>query len=121
MKNKILLVEDDATMRMLLKTLLEIEGFEIQVLGDTTESEVFSVLEKGKPTLLLMDVYLRRLNGIEMLNNLRKTPGISQVKVLMTSGLSLGEECLKAGANGFILKPYMPEELIKQLKTLINE
>ena len=56
------------------------------------------------------------LNGIEELARLRQTPGGELVRVLMTSGLDFKQQCLENGANGFIQKPFMPDDLISALR-----
>jgi CheY-like chemotaxis protein len=51
---------------------------------------------------------------------MRNTPDLQDLHVLMTSGLNYKEECLQAGADNFLLKPYMPDELINLIKRIIG-
>jgi DNA-binding response OmpR family regulator len=115
--SKILIVEDDATMRVLLKTLLELDGHKISLLTDPKQ-DVFQYVEDVQPEILIMDVNLRYHNGIEILKEIRKRNPESKIRILMTSGMNFKDESVQAGADGFLLKPYMPEELNKQLKAV---
>jgi DNA-binding response OmpR family regulator len=111
---KVLLAEDDSTMVSLLKTLLNMEGFEVVTLD--VNSDVPAVVEREKPQALFMDVHLGGQSGMEILDRIRKQKELSDVRIVMTSGLNVKEECLNRGANAFLLKPFMPDDLIKALK-----
>lgn len=111
---KILLAEDDPTMLSLLKTLLKMEGFE--VLAMDADSDVPAAVQREKPDALFMDVHLGNQNGLEILDAIRKNEDLSNLRVLMTSGLNMKEECIRRGANAFLLKPFMPDDLLKLLK-----
>ena len=114
---KVLLAEDDQTMVALLKTLLNMEGYRVAAL-DADADIVDSVLKEA-PDILVMDVHLLRLNGIEELTRLRAAPGGSAVRVVMTSGLDFKDVCLSRGADVFIQKPFMPDELLGAMKKLV--
>jgi DNA-binding response OmpR family regulator len=111
---KVLIAEDDPTMVSLLKTLLEMEGFEVVVL--MVDADVPDAVLREKPAALLMDVHLGRQSGMEIVETIRSNPEVNHVRVVMTSGLNVKDECLKRGANHFLLKPFMPDDLIKTLK-----
>jgi CheY-like chemotaxis protein len=108
---KVLLVEDDDTMLSLLKTLLMMEGFQVAVL-DHEQKDVLSSIRKEMPDLLLLDVHLPHHSGLELLRAIRESNDLKDILVVMTSGMALQTECLAAGANDFLLKPYMPDDLI---------
>lgn len=111
---KILLAEDDETMVSLLETLLEMEGFEVTSM-DVAEKDILSLVRRESPNLLLLDVNLPHENGLDIVAALRKDAELKDMRVVMTSGMSLKDECLKAGANAFLLKPYMPDDLIETI------
>ena len=117
---KVSLIEDDATMISLLKTLLEFEGFEVVEMLDDTLENVLAALHKVNPEVALMDVNLRKINGMDLLRALRKDPHMDKVKVIMCSGMDMREDCLQAGASDFMLKPYMPDELIASIRRVAN-
>lgn len=110
---KILLAEDDSTMVSLLKTLLKMEGFDVIALD--VHSDVVAAVEKEKPHALFMDVHLGGQNGMEILESIRGNQQNSNIRVIMTSGFNVKEECISRGANAFLLKPFMPDDLIKAL------
>jgi CheY-like chemotaxis protein len=112
---KVLLAEDDPTMVSLLKTLLNLEGFEVQALD--VNSDVPAVVQREKPHALFMDVHLGGgQSGMEILDHIRQQKELSGVRIVMTSGLNVKEECINRGANAFLLKPFMPDDLIRALK-----
>lgn len=115
---KILLAEDDAIMVSLLKTLLKMEGF--QVVAVDADADVPAAARVEQPDILLLDVYLSRQDGLAILDKIRSDAATQKLNVVMTSGMNLREECLKRGANEFLLKPYMPDDLIVVLKRTIN-
>src|ERR1044072_3306690 len=83
---KILLAEDDSTMVSLLKTLLNMEGFEVLALD--VNSDVPAAVQREKPQALFMDVHLGGQSGMEILELIRKNQDLSDVRVVMTSGLN---------------------------------
>lgn len=111
---KVMLAEDDATMLHLLKTLLKMEGF-LPIPLEVDDDIVAEVLSQ-QPDILLMDVHLANKNGIDELKKLRAADGGGRTRVVMASGLDFHEECLRFGANAFLQKPFMPDELIAALR-----
>ena len=111
---KILLAEDDHTMVSLLTTLLRMEGYDIKVLD--VHSDVVGAVLQENPDNLLMDVHLGGQRGMDIVEAIPKDPANEDVNIVMTSGLDVKEECLGRGADYFILKPFMPDELLKVLK-----
>ena len=111
---KILLAEDDPTMISLLKTLLNMEGFEVAALE--ADSNVPAAVQREKPDALFMDVHLGKQSGMEILEMIRQNEETANIRVVMTSGLDVRDECIRRGANAFLLKPFMPDDLIRLLK-----
>ena len=118
MPTKILLVDDDRTMLSVLRTLLEIEGYNVVAIRDRMgEDEILELMKQEKPDVILMDVHIRQVNGVDVLKRMRSDPALQNARVYMASGMDMKYECMQAGANGFLLKPYMPDELIDLIKT----
>lgn len=111
------LIEDDASMRSLLKIFLEMEQFETTIIDKFDAKEIIAMLHAKHPDYLLMDVHLQSVNGLDLLSSIRQQKDLSEIKVLMTSGEDCHEACLAAGANGFMLKPYLPTDLLKWLRS----
>jgi CheY-like chemotaxis protein len=114
---KVLLLEDDRDMCMLLKTLLELEGYQVRPYDSKRSAK--EQLEEDRPDLVLLDVHLGGKDGIQILRDLRKNPALEGLRVVMTSGINLTDECLQSGANAFIVKPYMPENLLSLLAKVL--
>jgi CheY-like chemotaxis protein len=121
---KILLVEDDFIMVTLLVTFLEVEGYEVvHVNGGENAYKVenlLDILQSESPALVLMDVNLKHANGFDLLRGVRNDPDMHDVKVLMSSGMDFTYQCMQEGADGFILKPYMPDELIDHIQKILE-
>ena len=113
---KVLLVEDDATMVSLLKTLLKMEGYHVAALD--ADADIAQAVLKARPDVVLMDVHLMHQNGMDALVKLRAAPGGKAIRVIMTSGLDFKDQCLARGANAFIQKPFMPDDLLAVLRTV---
>jgi DNA-binding response OmpR family regulator len=115
--SKVMLVEDDETMLGLLSTLLELEGFQVvHGNGQSMLEESLDELRREQPDLALVDVHLQNFNGLDLLRRLRQDEQLKRLLVLMSSGMEMSAECIYAGADGFILKPYMPDELVGKIR-----
>jgi len=116
---KILLVEDDATMISLLRALLEIEGF--SVVQFNPKQDVLEQIRDERPDAILLDVNIRGMdaNGFDVVRALRADPELKDARVLMASGMNYKQEARDAGADAFLLKPFMPDDLIKQIRALL--
>jgi DNA-binding response OmpR family regulator len=112
-----MLVEDDLSMQAVLRTLLELEGFRVVTAADwRTAEDVAGAIQREAPDSVLLDVHLRNnISGVEIMKKLRANSASSEPRVIMTSGMDVQDQCMQAGANGFILKPFMPDELIQKL------
>ncbi len=111
---KLMIVDDDATMVSLLKTLLELEGFE--VMPATQPERTLESIRNSRPDLVIMDVFLNSRDGIELLRQLRSSAEFGSTPVIMTSGMDVTDRALAAGADGFMLKPYSPPDLIAMIR-----
>jgi CheY-like chemotaxis protein len=112
---KILLADDDYTMVALLKTLLKMEGYQVATLLDKP-GDILENLRQEKPDVLLIDIYLGDRNGLDVVRQIRQMPDLKGLRIIMASGIDKTEECLAAGADFFLLKPYMPNELFDLLR-----
>ncbi len=111
---RILLAEDDESMIYLLKTLFMLEGLEAIIMNP--EERVVDVIKRERPDAVLLDVHLHQSNGMDIMRAIRQDETTRETVVIMCSGMNLTQECLDAGANAFILKPYMPDELLNTIK-----
>lgn len=112
---KVLLADDDFTMVTLLKTLLGMEGYQVATLLDQN-GDLIENVRRERPDILLVDVYLGDRNGLDIVRQIRAEPDLRDLKIIMASGIDKTEECRAAGANAFLLKPYMPDDLFDLLR-----
>ena len=118
---KILLVEDDPQAAGILEPILISKGFSVAVARDGLEG-----LEKIKllsPDILLLDVNMPRMDGIELCRRIKSDDAIRLTPVVMLTAFSDLEkklEALEAGADDFVNKPYNTVELITRIKSLLK-
>jgi twitching motility two-component system response regulator PilH len=121
MAPKLLLIEDDITMLTLLRTLLRMEGFEIAELeSDESIELIMQTVQQEKPAVILLDVHLGQISGFDLLSLIRQDESLKDTRVIMSSGIDFSARCLREGANGFVLKPYMPEDLLQEIRRALN-
>jgi two-component system phosphate regulon response regulator PhoB len=111
---RIVLAEDDPTMVRLLATLLTMDGFEVTALDP--EEDVVAAVGREQPDLLILDFLLANQSGLDVLDAIRRSEGEDKLRVVMISGLNVRDECLRHGADDFLLKPFMPDDLIRVLR-----
>ena len=114
----ILVLDDDKTFTSLLKTVFELEGYNAAV--TTSPADLVPKVQQLKPALLVMDIHAGREDTIGILQKLKSDETTKEMPVVMTSGMDRSGECLRAGADAFILKPFRPSELLKIVEDLIG-
>jgi len=121
MVKKIMVVDDSATIRMSLKTILTNAGFEIVQASDGEEA--LKMLQDGtKPDLIITDINMPKMGGLELIKNVRKLPGLRFVPILALTTESAQEkrdEARKNGATGWIVKPVKGAELLGVIKKVL--
>jgi len=118
---KVMLIEDDKTMVSLLTTLLNLEGFMVKTPRNHHMEGLLNAIIDERPQIALVDVNLRSGSGLDLVRKIRREPEIKDTRILMSSGLNLKKECIQAGADSFILKPFMPDDLIKLIHRTIQQ
>ena len=113
---KILIVDDDRATSTLLRTLLEIEGYESVICP--RPDEVMQTANREKPAVIVMDVHLAEVDSISILTALRADAALKSIPVVMTSGMDMHEKCMRAGASAFVLKPFKPSDLLDMIERL---
>lgn len=121
---KIMLVEDDPMIAEIYKKKFELSGFE--VVNAVTGKEVLKFASEAKFDLILLDMVLPEMSGMDVLKELRKSGNYdSDLKIIMLSNLNKTEyekEAKENGADGFIGKTqYSPSELVVEIQRLLNE
>lgn len=118
---KLFLIDDDETMLSLLCTLLGFEGYDVKQIENFNDpGKILAHIEEELPDLVLLDVHMQQFSGFDLLRLIRKSEKAFQIRVLMSSGMDVGKRCMDEGADGFILKPYMPEDLIQTIRQMLS-
>jgi excisionase family DNA binding protein len=116
----ILIVDDDDRLREFVRVNLEMEGYAVREASNATEG--LAALEDEPPDLILLDVMMPQVDGWEMLRRVQQRHGVGTIPVIMFSG-KVDDEALKRatsrGAQGFIGKPFNPQDLIDSTKQLV--
>ncbi|MCC6191999.1 MAG: response regulator [Anaerolineales bacterium] len=119
--NRILYIEDNADNRMLVKRVLEAEGYTL--LEAANAHDGFRKALAQRPDLILMDINLPEIDGYTTTARLKATPGMERVKVVaLTANVMKGdrEKTLAAGCDGYIQKPIDVDQLPRQIARFLE-
>lgn len=119
MGKRILIVDDAAFMRMMIKDILSKNGYEIVGEAENGSRALEKYMEL-EPDIVLMDITMPEVDGITALKNIRKED--SEAKVIMCSAMgqqAMVIEAIHAGAKDFIVKPFQPDRVVEAVKKAI--
>ncbi len=119
-KPKVLVVDDDPGTCSLLEMALEIEEYRTASRKTIEKGDVISLLDQEQPHILVLDLHLGSEDALKYVGAIRTHPVWKDLLILATSAIDHRQECLKAGANDFILKPFDWTEIIKKIERLLN-
>lgn len=118
---RLLVADDNPESRLLLRTLLESMGFQVEEASDGAQA--VEAAAHGKPDLIWMDIRMPVLNGLEAARRIRATPSGSAIPIIAVTAHALEEErreILAAGCDGFIRKPYQEIEIVHTLERYLG-
>ncbi len=112
---RVLVVDDEENLRLLVRTILRREGLEVEVAS--SGEQALALVETFGPDVILTDVRMPRMGGLDLLTTL-KAKGNDAVVIVMSAygNVDLAIEAMKAGAYDYLQKPFKPEELILVLR-----
>lgn len=117
---KVLIVDDAAFMRMMIKDILEKNGFEI--VGEANNGiKAVELFKKEKPDIVTMDITMPDMDGIEAVKSIKEFD--SSAKIIMCSAMgqqSMVMDAIKAGAKDFIVKPFQPDRVIEAVTKVLG-
>lgn len=119
MQARIMVVDDAAFMRELLKNMLVTSGFEVVAEGCNGVQAVH-LYKRVKPDLVIMDITMPEMNGIDALEGIREHD--PQAKVIMCSAMGQKKfviEAIKSGAKDFIVKPFNKDRITDAIKNIL--
>jgi two-component system response regulator AtoC len=112
---RVLVVDDEENIRLVLRTLLKKHGFEVEV-ADSGEAAL-AMLDSFDPDVILTDVRMPRMGGMDLLATLRQKQHPATVIVMSAYGnVDLALEAMKAGAYDYVSKPFKPDEVVLALR-----
>ena len=117
---KVIIVEDDSEIAAFTALELRHEGYEVATAADGREG--LALIANEKPDIVLLDVMLPRLSGIEVLRKMRGELGISTPVIFVTArGETIDKvDALNSGADDYITKPFQIEELLARLSAVLR-
>ena len=120
MAKSILLVDDAAFMRMMLKDILTKNGYE--VIGEAANGvEAIAKYQELKPSLTILDITMPEMDGIQAAKGIREVDGAALIIMCSAMGQqAMVIESIKAGARDFIVKPFQPDRVIEAVKKVIG-
>lgn len=117
---RVIMVEDDRIVSAMVEHLLIRQGFAVTLVADGgLASSMIDTIEP--PDLILLDVMLPFVDGFELISQIRKKAGWELVPVIMLTSKTQERSvvrALEAGADDYIVKPFLPQELIARVKRL---
>ena len=114
---RILVIDDDPDIGMMIKMMLEYKGYKVTVLDKAEKIEEF--LRNGSIDMVIMDMLLSGTNGIDICSGFKNDPAIAHIPLIMMSAHpDAKKNCLDAGADDFISKPFDMQEMLSKIHTL---
>lgn len=121
-KEKILLIEDDASTHRLAKTVLQFKGYE--VVSAFTGKEGIERAAQEEPELIILDIRLPDMDGVEVLSRLKESEETKRMPVVMFTAYNAGQArqtCKRLGAVGYLTKPIEPLRFPSDVEKLLKE
>lgn len=120
-QTKILIVEDDVYMQVILKEFLS-ATYEIEISGNGMDALAF--MQSGNvPDLIISDLNTPKLSGLDLIGQVKISDFFSSVPIIILSGEESSEKrikCLDSGADDFIVKPFNPAELEARIRVILR-
>ena len=122
MNGKVIMhVEDNEYNRKIVRDLLSKSDYELLEARDGEAA--LDALTRQRPDLILIDVQLPKLSGLEVIRRIRADPALTQVPVIAITSFALSgddQRALEAGSNAYIPKPFRPRELLEMIRSFIG-
>lgn len=117
--HKILIVEDDHNLGLMIKDILEFKGYNV-ILSKKPEQTIDNIIN-NKINLVLIDKLMSGIDGTDICTKIRKMDDFSKIPILMMSALhDVQEICLASGATDFIYKPFDMDLLHEKVKNILG-
>ena len=118
---RILVVEDEPGIARLIQVNLEREGYQVEIVDNGLEA--LKKIQERRPDLLITDILMPEMNGLELVASLWRDPDLAELPVIILSIKSQEEDLLQAfelGASVYLIKPFDPRELVALARRLLG-
>lgn len=122
MRGTVLVVDDNADVVTIVQTILEADGYEALVAYSGVEA--LTQLAKHKPDLVILDIMMPEMSGLEVLERMRETPSVAQIPVILLTAKTDDEDFLsgyRSGADYYIPKPFTSEQLLYGVRLVLGQ
>lgn len=120
-KPLVVIAEDDEMTQIMIKTIVDLSGF--RTLCAYSGRECLEIIKREKPNLILMDLMMPEMDGLEAIKNIKKMPEYEHIPVIFLTAVNdieILRECFDSGAADFVLKPFRNHELIARLNAALR-
>ena len=119
-KPTVLVVEDDEDIVKLIRLVLEFEGFEVEHAADGLKAMAY-IASQPPPALVTLDIELPHAKGDEVMMSIKSSPGWDRVPVVVISATpkTASTWTMRAGAKGYLVKPFQPQQLLDCVRKLL--
>ena len=119
MTQKILIIDDEKSMLFLSRAILASAGYEVVTESDSTKA--YDTVLLTKPDLILMDIVMPEINGIELARQIRANPELNSTHIFALTGMPMLTENNRVYFEKIILKPFIMDSLLAELKSFFAE
>ncbi len=120
MPHKILIVDDEPDIVEVLADRLEASGFDVRAVPNARDC--YTAVDEDAPDLILLDIQMPDIGGMETLVELKKDhPEVPVLMISASSAPEVAREAIQGGAEGFVLNPFEPEELMQSINEVLGE
>jgi CheY-like chemotaxis protein len=120
-RSRVLIVDDSMSVRRAIASLLEDQGYDTVLARDGLEA--VKAMDVQRPDLLLTDLEMPNMNGLELTAHVRSRPELAALAVIMITSRSMDKhrrQALSAGVNVYLTKPYTDHELLQHVADAVN-
>jgi DNA-binding NarL/FixJ family response regulator len=121
-RKRLLLIDDDPNLILLVKDYLEFRGYEVQTADNGREA--LNLLSQNLPDMIICDIMMPEMDGYGLIENVRQDPRTSWIPVLFLSARGQSQDRIKGlnlGADVYMVKPFEPEELVAQVESSLKQ
>lgn len=119
--SKIMIVDDEAYTVLVLKKLLAFQGYHSFV-GSTDSTQAFNLIQQHRPDVLLLDIVMPQVSGIDILQQMQSDVKLSAIPVIVltaTADPAVRTQALKFGATDYLSKPIASDELLMRVRNVL--